>query len=104
METNDIILSTVRKVEDQIASIDRDLEKDRQNLQNLTIEVKTLASQMEEVRRAINLNAERVRDKVADVVEPVMGATRDLQDEIHNKKTLVVKEKKTSIIDALLGK
>ncbi len=104
MEKDDAILKTVRRIEDHIAAMDRDMEKDRQDLQNLSIEVRQLVGQVEQLRRATNMNAERTRDKVAEAVEPILDTADKLTTQIQKKKMVVLKEKGKSFWDKLLGR
>jgi hypothetical protein len=92
-DTNEAILKTVRRIEDNQAGTDRDLAKDRQHLQDLTIRLEAVESQLSELRKAINQNAERTRDKVAEAVEPVINSTDRLTTQIQRKKMVVLKEK-----------
>jgi len=97
-EKNDIILQTVRRIEDHIASIDRDMEKDRQDLQDLSIRVGNLGEEMGQLRRSVNLMSERTRDKVAEAVEPVIQSTDKLTTQIQRKKMVVLKETKNWLV------
>jgi hypothetical protein len=92
-ETNETILKTVRRIEDNQANTDRDLQKDRQHLQDLTIRLEAVESELSQLRKAINQNAERTRDKVVEAVTPVINSTDRLTTQIQRKKMVVLKEK-----------
>lgn len=92
-KTNELILQTVRRVEDNQASMDRDMEKDRQNIQDLTIRIEALESEIRQVRQAVNLSAERTRDKVVEAVEPVVESSERLASQIKRSKKVFIKPK-----------
>jgi len=92
-KSNETILKTVRRIEDNQANTDRDLQKDRQHLQDLTIRLEAVESELSQLRKAINQNAERTRDKVAEAVAPVLDSTDRLTTQIQRKKMVVLKEK-----------
>lgn len=94
MQKEDVIIELLKNISAQVSDIDVGLEKDRPNFQNTNIRLAAMESQLEELRKAINQNAERVKNKVADVVEGVVGATDYLTTEIQKKKMVVLKEKK----------
>ena len=101
-ETNEAILKTVRRIEDGQASMDSSMEKDRQHLQDLTIRLEAVESEIRQVRKALNQNAERTRDKVAEVVEPMINATDDLSKQIEKKKTMVIREKGKNFLQRIV--
>jgi len=90
-ETNATILETVRRIEDNQASMDRDMEKDRQNLQDLNIRLGSVEAQLSELRKAVNQSAERTRDKLAEAVVPVVQATDKLTGEIKKSKMVMLR-------------
>lgn len=93
LETNEILLKTVRRVEEAIARIDRDMEKDRQELQNLIIQGKEFKAELVELRKAVNQSASRAQDKVAEAIEPIINSTDKLTAQVKKSKMVVVKEK-----------
>lgn len=82
------ITETVRRIEDHLSSLDRDLEKDRQDLQDLNIKIGQVVAEMGELRKSVNLNAERTRDKVAEAVEPVIISADKLEKTLKNGKEI----------------
>jgi Skp family chaperone for outer membrane proteins len=95
--TDEAILHTLRKIEDRQASMDSDMEKDRQELQNLNIRIQNLEQSFEteirEIRKAVNQTALRTRDRVAEAVEPIINSTEKLTTQIKKKRMVVLKEK-----------
>lgn len=71
--------------------MDRSMEKDRQHIQNLDVRMSGVESQIEELRKAINLSSERIKNKVQGVVDPVIESTDRLTTQIEKKKMVVLK-------------
>lgn len=94
----EILVSSVRRIEDSLASIDRDLEHDRQDMQDFKIRLATLENEFRELRKSVNQSSDKVRDKVADVVTPmqeeVTGAVTDLKEAVEKKRVLSFNPKK----------
>src|SRR3990167_6772136 len=93
----EVLVSSIRRIENSLTGIDRDLEHDREDLQDFKVRLGTLEGHVRELRKAMNLNAERVKDKVADVVEPmqkeVSGAVDELQKAVEKKRVLLIDRK-----------
>ena len=92
-ETNEAILKTVRRIESNQASMDSDMEKDRQHIQNITIRLEAVEAELSQLRKAVNQSSDRTRDKVAEAVAPVLDSTDRLTTQIQRKKMVVLKEK-----------
>ena len=88
-KVNETIIKTLRRIEDNQASTDRDLSKDRQDIQDLNIKLQSMGAELSELRKAINLNAERTKDKVTEAVKPISEATQNLASKIEKSKTVV---------------
>lgn len=93
----EVLVASLRSLENTVTGIDRDLEHDRQDMQDFKIRLGTLEDEVRELRKSVNLNAERTKDKVADVVEPmqreVSGAIGELKEAVEKKKVLILKQK-----------
>ena len=92
MPEEDATLQTVRRIEKAQADMDVDMEKDRQHLQDINIRLSSVENQLEELRKAINQNARRVKDKIQDVVDPIIESTDRLEHRIAKSKMVVLKE------------
>jgi uncharacterized protein YoxC len=101
-EETKTILSVVRRIENDLASKDRDMAKDRQDIQDINIKLQNMGAELSELRKAINLNVERTRDTVAEAVEPIKDATENLTSKIEKSKTVIFGEKK-SWLQKLIG-
>jgi hypothetical protein len=91
------IIEELRQIKKKIDDIDDCEAKDRERLQDQNIELQNLKTEMQELRRAYNRSAETIKNSVADVVEPLVGSTMDLQDTIDKSKKVLIKEKTKSI-------
>ena len=104
----DTIMESQKRQEDTLASMDRDLAHDRQDIGNFKVELSTLRTdftfqigklkeELKELRSAINLNAERTRDKVADMVAPaardIHDSVEEFKDAIEDRKIIEIKPK-----------
>ncbi len=89
-----VILEEIRKIGDHISDIDIGLEKDRQNIQDLTLRLENVESEIKETRKAVNASSEKVKDKVFDVVSGVVDSTDNLSAQIKKSKTVIFGEPK----------
>ena len=84
----EVLVAGQRRLENDLSSIDRDLEHDRRDMQDFKIRLSGLEQEVRELRNAINLNAERVKDKVTDAVGPMVSEVQDLKEAVEKKKVL----------------
>jgi len=91
------LMASVRSVQNDLAGIDRDLEHDRRDLQDFKIRLGTLEGEIKQLREAVNLNADRVKDKVTDAVEPMEKEVIELKEAVNKKRVLSFKRKDTII-------
>jgi len=85
------ILKETQANSKRITDIDTELEQDRHNIQDLNINITSLREEMNQIRKAVNLTSEKVKNKVADVVEPIVECSDRLTTEINDKKMVVLK-------------
>jgi chromosome segregation ATPase len=106
MEEVNAIKATVRRIEDHQASMDRDLETDRRNLQDLSVAVQQLVAEVGELRKRVGLIPNQVRDKVAEVNGPIIESNEELKnavDKAKKKDIIFVKEGK-SWLQKIIGR
>ena len=103
-ETNATILETVRRIEDNQAGMDRDMEKDRQNLQDLNIRLGAVEAELSQLRKAINQSSERTRDKLVEASVPIIQATDKLTGQIKKSKMVMLKKETKSWWERFLGR
>ena len=89
-----VLLEDVRAIKDRLDDMDMSLEKDRERLQDLTIRLGNVETEIKETRQAVNRMVERVQNRVAEVVEPAITSNQELKDEVKKNKTVFVKEAK----------
>jgi DNA repair exonuclease SbcCD ATPase subunit len=94
-KTDQILLEEVRSIKQRLDDMDMGLEKDRERLQDLTIRLENVETEVKETRRAINRSSEVIKNKVADVVEPVLTSNEELKEEVKNQDFVFVKEAKS---------
>ena len=89
-----VLLTEIRSLKQKVDDIDLAEEKDREQFQNQNVNLEHLKAEVEELRRAVNANPERIKNKVADVVSPVVDSTDNLTAQIKRSKTVIFGEKK----------
>jgi len=97
------LMKEVQGLTNHLTDIDNGLEHDRHNIQNLTVNVSTLSEEVNQMRKAVNLTSEKVKDKVADVVSPIVESTDRMTTEIHDKEVIGMKDDKRSFWDKFWG-
>jgi len=85
------ILKEVQTLTNRVNDIDNELDHDRHNIQNLTVNVSQLSEEVKQARQAVNMTSEKVKNKVADVVEPIAQSADKLTTQIKQKKMVVLK-------------
>jgi methyl-accepting chemotaxis protein len=88
------ILKEVQEITTHLSDIDNGLDNDRHNIQNLTVNTSTLIEEVSQTRKAVNTTSEKVKNKVADTVAPIVEATDRMTTEIHDKEVVTLKEDK----------
>lgn len=86
------ILRTVRKIQEDIQSIDRDMEKDRHEIQNIVIRLEALEEESRQTRKAVNTSSERTQDKVIEAITPVIDSTDALTSQVKKTKKIFMTE------------
>jgi len=89
-----VLLEDVRTIKDRLDDMDMSLEKDRERLQDLTIRLGNVETEIKETRQAVNRMVERVQNRVAEVVEPAIASNQELKDEVKKNKMVFVTEAK----------
>ena len=102
-KTDQILLEEIRGIKQRLDDLDSNLGKDRERIQDLTIKLENVENEVKETRQAVNRSSEVVKDKVADVVVPVIESNEELKQEVKKNKMVFVKEAK-SFWQKLLGK
>lgn len=98
-----ILLEEVRGLRDQVSDTNFAVEKLEERQQDLILRLENVESELKQNRTATNSSSERIKNKVADVVEPVIKATENLTAQIKKSKKVVIRDKK-GIIETVLGR
>ena len=76
-----ILSEKLDTLQNSINRVDKDLSKDREDLQETRVRLGALEEQVSELRRALKGQSEKIQDKVIEAIEP-------LQEGIENKKII----------------
>jgi hypothetical protein len=85
------ILKEVQGISTHISDLDTGLDRDRHCMQDISVQMATAIEQNTQILRAINTTSEKVKNKVADIVEPITDATDRLTNRIEKSKMVVLK-------------
>ncbi len=89
-EKYDTLIREVREISSDIARLDADLTKDRQDLADFKVKMARLAEEVKQSRKETSAITKDVGDKVKDTLKPAVKEVTALKDEISKKKTIVV--------------
>jgi len=87
------LLEEVRGLRHEVSVIDRDLTGDRKDIGDLKVEIAGLKAEVRELRSMVGSNADKVKERVTDALEPAIESVDGLRKEIKKKKTLVIVKK-----------
>ena len=72
-ESTQILRDAIQSLRTEVARIDRDLGKDRDALDGMKLEFSTLKERVDQFSKQLDTQQTKIQDKMADVVEPLMG-------------------------------
>ncbi len=82
------LIKEVREISSDIARLDADLTKDRQELSDFKVQMATLTEEVKQLRVQMAHITGDVGDKVKDTLKPAVKAVDNLKDEIKKKKSI----------------
>lgn len=88
-----VIFQKIDSLQKSIDNMDRDLGKDREEMQQFTIRLGAVESQIDELRKAIRTMSDKTADKVEEVVAPMIEETHKLKSSIDKKRAIYLKPK-----------
>lgn len=91
------IKEEVQATRDEIARVDRDLCKDREDLENFRVSLSNVVDEIKSLKSMVTKNVDNVGDKVTDALKPAVKEVTSLKQEIKKKKTITIF--KTGIMD-----
>lgn len=89
-----ILQKTLKEVQDltrRVNDIDNELDVDRHGIQENNVKLTTVLEEIAQLRKSVNMMSEKVKNKVADIVEPIVESSDRLTTEINDKKMVVLK-------------
>ena len=84
----------INSVQATVDIIDRDLAKDREDMQEFTIRLGKLEEQVEALRKGQITMVDKVGDKISEVTEPIREGAKELQESIDSATFTKVSGKK----------
>ena len=84
------LMAEVRGMREEVGRIDRDLSRDRADMEDFKVQMATMKEEIKQVRSAVAANSDKVRDKVTDALEPAVKSVDKLKDEIRKKKAIYI--------------
>lgn len=91
---NKVLHEKVDKLQENLDLHIRDTDKEIGDIGNLRMEVAANTEAIKELRKTIERQIEKVTNRFAQVIEPVITSADDLKETIDKKKTIIVPEKK----------
>lgn len=87
-----VLLTQIKSLQDSLNIIDKDLEHDRTELGNITIRLGTVEGELNQLRKGLQFQAEKVHNGIVEAVKPMIDSTHDLQNTIEKKKFRILKQ------------
>ena len=84
-----VLSEKVDSIQKGLDQIDRDLGKDREDIQQMTIRLGAVEGQVDELRKQLRTHADKIGDRVAEAAQPIIDEAHDLRQEIKDKKIIV---------------
>jgi septal ring factor EnvC (AmiA/AmiB activator) len=88
-----VITERLDQLQSTVDQTSRDLTMDRKDLQEFAIRVGSLENKIQEVWDIVNNLPERTKDKMQEVVKPMVKETKELKEQIKIKKFVAFIEK-----------
>lgn len=90
------IKEEVQATRDEVARIDRDLCKDREDLENFRVHLGHVVEQIDSLKRLSTSNVTNMQDQVTDALKPAVKEVSSLKQEIKKKKTIFINRRSIS--------
>jgi hypothetical protein len=84
------IKEEVQATRDEVARIDRDLCKDREDLENFRVHLGHVVEQIDSLKRLSTSNVTNMQDQVTDALKPAVKEVSSLKQEIKKKKFITI--------------
>lgn len=86
------IKEEVQATRDEVARIDRDLCKDREDLENFRVHLGHVVEQIDSLKRLSTSNVTNMQDQVTDALKPAVKEVSSLKQEIKRKRLFLLTE------------
>lgn len=93
----------VQATRDEIARVDRDLTKDREYIEDFRVRLGRLEAEVQSMKRLLFRQADKVKDRVEDVVQPAVKEVRSLKSAIDKKNIRVIRQDFWSWVKKQIG-
>lgn len=74
-----VLVESIQACRDEIARVDRDLGKDREDIQEFSIRMGAVEDQVESLRKSLNTQANKIGDKVTDAISPITDTLNEVK-------------------------
>jgi DNA repair exonuclease SbcCD ATPase subunit len=95
------VKAKIQETRDEAGRIDRDLTKDRHDLEDFRVRLGRVEEEIQSLKRLLTENVETMKDKVQDALKPAVKEVASLKQEIAKKRSIIVT--KNSLIDWIKG-
>jgi chromosome segregation ATPase len=85
------IIGEIRDISSDIARLDADLTKDRNDLSDSKVQMATLTGQVEQLRKEFSAVVEDINQKVTEALKPAIKEVKNLKKEMEQKKVVALK-------------
>lgn len=85
-DTVKVIFQKIDSLQNSIDNMDRDLGKDREEMQQFTIRLGAVEGQMDELRKSFRTMSDKTADKVKEAVAPITDTLDQVQKQPFWKK------------------
>ena len=76
-DQNIVILERLDSLQKSVDRIDKDLSSDREDLQEFRVRLGAMEGEFNELRKGLKTQSDKIQDKMADVIEPLMDQIED---------------------------
>lgn len=87
-----VIFQKLDSLQNTINNLDRDLGRDREEMQQFTIRLGAVENQMDELRKSFRTMSDKTADKVEEVVAPMIEEAHNLKKSIDKKKFIRIEK------------
>lgn len=87
------IMEEIKQLSKTVDNIKEDLDRDRVDIGDTKIELVKLAAVVEGLRKEVTAQGEKLKGRMADIIEPAMEHVDLLTDAINTKKKVVINYK-----------